>query len=205
MKRVSVIFCLAGIILTGIAFAGKNRPKLAPIPLSAHKRLPVTAVQAGASSSLSEGEFDANEITEGIYLGGLSAALSDEFLLQNQISVVIGVGEQCASGESNDRVQRHLLFRCPDCSDAPIETCFEDAFKLIDDALVQEKNVLIHCSRGISRSASVLIAYYMNKGYSLSDAWRLVEEKRKIIEPNLGFMLKLQAYEQKLTDQKITK
>ena len=49
-------------------------------------------------------------------------------------------------------------------------------------------NVLIHCFAGISRSATILIAYLMRKNYIKYDvAKEQVKSKRDIIKPNPGF------------------
>jgi len=49
--------------------------------------------------------------------------------------------------------------------------------------------VLIHCHAGISRSATIILAYLMiNEKLSLGEAFKYVQSKRKIISPNLNFM-----------------
>ena len=49
-------------------------------------------------------------------------------------------------------------------------------------------NVLVHCRSGMSRSASLVIAYIMKtKGASCQDAYEYVKHKRSIVLPNEGF------------------
>src|SRR4030095_12941232 len=56
----------------------------------------------------------------------------------------------------------------------------------------QGKKVLVHCVAGISRSAAFVIYYLMkSESLTLSDAFRLVKEKRQIVSPNQGFMTTL--------------
>lgn len=46
----------------------------------------------------------------------------------------------------------------------------------------------MHCAAGVSRSASIVIAYLMrNNGMNYSDAFALVKNKRFVICPNHGF------------------
>ena len=56
--------------------------------------------------------------------------------------------------------------------------------------------VLVHCKMGISRSASVVIAYAM-KAYnmSLEEAIQLVKKKRSCIQPNQAFVSQLKIYQ----------
>jgi protein-tyrosine phosphatase len=60
-------------------------------------------------------------------------------------------------------------------------------------------NVLVHCYAGVSRSASIVIAYFMHKHkLSLLDAMKLVKSKRSCISPNVGFLLQLKEFEKEL-------
>jgi protein-tyrosine phosphatase len=53
---------------------------------------------------------------------------------------------------------------------------------------IQKGNVFVHCYAGISRSASIIIAYLiLKKNYTYEDAYNLVKSKRPIIHPNPGF------------------
>ena len=49
--------------------------------------------------------------------------------------------------------------------------------------------VLVHCKAGISRSATVCIAYLMyHKHFSLEQGHAYVKARRNIIDPNFNFM-----------------
>jgi len=59
--------------------------------------------------------------------------------------------------------------------------------------------MLVHCIQGISRSASVVIAYVMrSQHWSLRKAYEFVHQKRSIVKPIRPFLLQLQRYEQVL-------
>ena len=58
---------------------------------------------------------------------------------------------------------------------------------------------MVHCIWGMSRSASVAIAFLMaTRRISLDDAYKYVVSRRKIVRPNSGFMYQLKVYEQML-------
>lgn len=60
----------------------------------------------------------------------------------------------------------------------------------------KDSKVLVHCKMGISRSASVVIAYAMKAfNMSLDEALNLVKKKRTCIKPNQAFCNQLKTYE----------
>ena len=59
--------------------------------------------------------------------------------------------------------------------------------------------MFVHCHAGISRSATVCIAYMMRtKKMSVEEAYKFVKSKRPIISPNLHFMGQLLEYQKQL-------
>lgn len=78
-----------------------------------------------------------------------------------------------------------------------------DLCELIDDRVQRGKRVLIHCQCGVSRSASLIIAYglYKNPKLSDSEAYNAVKEKSRWINPNMHFIFELHAFKQMLADK----
>lgn len=73
---------------------------------------------------------------------------------------------------------------------------WDNTFKYITRARREGSKVLVHCKMGVSRSASVVIAYAM-KAYNLDfkEAQKLVKEKRSCIKPNKSFLSQLETYQ----------
>ena len=58
-----------------------------------------------------------------------------------------------------------------------------------------DKNILIHCYMGSSRSASVVSAYMIKKyGYTVEECIKLLRSKRDIVNVNTKFVENLQEY-----------
>lgn len=81
---------------------------------------------------------------------------------------------------------------------------FPKLTQLIDDALKNNKKVLIHCQCGVSRSASLIMAYFMKihrSGYN--DAYRRLKEIVPQISPNLSLIYELMEWGEKLETGKV--
>lgn len=76
---------------------------------------------------------------------------------------------------------------------------FIQCIQFIKKAKEAQQPILIHCMAGVSRSATVTIAYVMQQHkMSLKDAAAFVFKKRPIIFPNVGFIKHLMEFEKKL-------
>ena len=74
---------------------------------------------------------------------------------------------------------------------------FEETNQIIALAQITNRPVLVHCMAGMSRSATIVIAYIMNKYRKpFREALELVQRKRSIVEPNSGFKRQLRLYEE---------
>jgi len=93
----------------------------------------------------------------------------------------------------------YLRIIIDDADDEQISTHFEATTAFIEEHLKQNHRVLVHCHAGISRSATICMAYLMRyRDLSLDQAYAVVETVRKIVYPNNGFYKQLQTYEKKL-------
>ena len=70
------------------------------------------------------------------------------------------------------------------------------------DFIKGEDKVLVHCSQGASRSATIVIAYLMwSKKMPYKEALEFVKKKRSVIRPNPGFKAQLELFEKELIDK----
>jgi protein-tyrosine phosphatase len=75
-----------------------------------------------------------------------------------------------------------------DAPEEPIARAFDSCLAFIDLALDSpDHRVLVHCMAGVSRSATIVIAYLMHRmKLTLEEAHVLVKTRRKCIHPNSG-------------------
>jgi len=68
--------------------------------------------------------------------------------------------------------------------------------KLIDEKVQQGKRVLVHCQCGVSRSASLVVAYglYKTPSMSVQEAYDAVKARSKWIGPNMNLIMQLQEF-----------
>eukprot|EP00466_Bigelowiella_natans_P013773 jgi/Bigna1/144685/aug1.90_g19393 len=79
---------------------------------------------------------------------------------------------------------------------------FSDSFEFITKIIKEKKAVYIHCNMGMSRSATVTIAYLMKKNaWSFEKAYMYTRKIRKIITPNEGFCEALLSLEKQLVQE----
>lgn len=74
----------------------------------------------------------------------------------------------------------------------------EIAYHFMNIAIEQNKNILVHCMAGISRSVSSIIYYFMKK-YNMPfyHAFNFIKIKRIIANPNNSFKRQLEIYQEK--------
>lgn len=73
---------------------------------------------------------------------------------------------------------------------------WDNTFKYISQAKKEGSKVLVHCKMGVSRSASVVIAYAMKAyDWSFSKALDHVKTNRNCIKPNKNFLTQLETYQ----------
>lgn len=74
----------------------------------------------------------------------------------------------------------------------------EIGYHFINNAIENNANILVHCIAGVSRSASLIIYFYMKKfNMSYTEAYTLVKKSRSIVNPNESFRLQLLSYQVK--------
>ncbi|GBB88861.1 hypothetical protein RclHR1_15490003 [Rhizophagus clarus] len=94
---------------------------------------------------------------------------------------------------------RYLKIDITDDPSSNISKHFHECINFIESAKSTNGRVYVHCLAGISRSASIVIAYLMNsQKIYYKQAFNLVKEKKPNVKPNQGFVKQLREFEKEL-------
>ncbi|XP_054974479.1 dual specificity protein phosphatase 16 [Sorex araneus] len=140
-------------------------------------------------------------ILPNLYLGCQRDVLNQDLMQQNGIGYVLNASSTCPKP---DFIPDSHFLRVPvnDSFCEKILPWLDKSVDFIEKAKASNGCVLVHCLAGISRSATIAIAYIMKRmDMSLDEAYRFVKEKRPTISPNFNFLGQLLEYEKKIQGQ----
>jgi protein-tyrosine phosphatase len=149
-------------------------------------------------------EIHAQQIVSGLWLGNRKTIIGiDDFLGMHQIDVVI-------SALTEEEYEEHMIetvdiegrewhrLVIDDEPLEPISSYFDYVHLVIRKALMANKRVLVHCSAGISRSATLVAAYLiLERQLTAEESINFILHRRENICPNHGFRRQLKALEEK--------
>ncbi|KAI5639979.1 dual specificity phosphatase, catalytic domain-containing protein [Phthorimaea operculella] len=136
-----------------------------------------------------------SEIIPGLYLSNARAACDKDVLRNLNITHVLTIEAHRLPKSTFENSNISTLFiRAYDTPNTHLLPYFPMANAFIQEGL-EKGNVLVHCHFGVSRSATLVIAYLMEK-YKLNyeQAVNFVRSRRKFINPNPGFVAQLKQY-----------
>ena len=138
-----------------------------------------------------------SKISEKVYLGG-SVGSSYKMLEKENIHNVLScIGTFSPKYTPEQKINQKII----SIIDLPTENILK-ILKGCIEFIENSDKVYIHCMQGISRSASIVIAYFMWKNkLSYDDALKLVKKQRPIVKPNEGFKKQLLVFENLLKEK----
>ncbi len=155
---------------------------------------------------------DISEIIPHLYISNWFASNNENIIKNYNIDLVISIEtrnkpQNILNYYDRNRVQ-HIYYYLEDTPNANINKFFDHSSNIIDDYIKNNRNVLVHCYAGISRSATIIMNYLLKDYYIFNDIYDSPEfslrhilnfcrGRRRIINPNVGFMqqLLLKTYE----------
>ncbi|XP_042296175.1 dual specificity protein phosphatase 10-like isoform X2 [Sceloporus undulatus] len=131
-----------------------------------------------------------------LFLGNEKDAQDLERMLSLNVGHVLNVTTHLPLYHADSGRLRYKRLPATDNNRQDLRQYFEEAFEFIEEAHQSGKGVLIHCQAGVSRSATIVIAYLMKHTLmTMGDAYKYVKGRRPIISPNLNFMGQLLEFE----------
>lgn len=133
-----------------------------------------------------------------LYLGGITD-LTPMFLYNNNIKTIINVAKEYPAFSTDYEIKHGIEKYYFPIEDNNIDITNEvvTIAELIHNQL-QKGAIFIHCRAGISRSATMVLAYLIIRlNFTLYEAYGFVRESRRIL-PNPYFMTQLDQLEQRI-------
>lgn len=143
----------------------------------------------------------ATKILDYLYLGTEWNASNYDSLVNDRVTHILNVSSEVDNFFPD--AFKYLNIRVLDIDETDLLKEFDRTFKFIQEAKEQNTACLVHCKMGVSRSASVVIAYLMKEeDYTFEQALGFTKQKRPCINPNDGFRTQLKTYESILNAHK---
>ncbi|CAL8362982.1 unnamed protein product [Lota lota] len=174
----------------------ENRRLHLSLPLSSS--LPASLSDEGAVTPDAENAV-VSAVLPFLFLGNERDAQDLDLLLRLNVGFVVNVTTHLPLYHVTTGLVRYKRLPATDNSRQNLQQYFEEAFEFIEEAHQTGKGVLVHCQAGVSRSATVVIAYLMKHTLmTMTDAYKYVRGRRPVVSPNLNFMGQLLEFERDL-------
>jgi predicted protein tyrosine phosphatase len=132
-----------------------------------------------------------NHICDNVYLGDFRAADDLPLLKEKNITAIVNCAFNLPSKFKKDIT--YLNLKLADEKNVQIIPALENAYNFIKED--PNRQILVHCVHGSSRSGSTVIFYLMkDKKWDYETCFNYVKERRNIIKPNEGFKKQLIDY-----------
>ncbi|KAF9434341.1 Dual specificity protein phosphatase 10 [Entomortierella beljakovae] len=211
-----------------------NVPPTPCIPLSVNnqkpaKQRPISAyfadfsVERGTASPYTAAPVC---ILEHLFLGAEHNALDHNILTRLGVTAVLNVAVEITTASQQQQHQSDVNSLLPS-GDRIVKTIrgktiryknlswthnqgnllseFPEAFAFIEETKNKGGKVLVHCQLGVSRSASLVIAYVMKSmQMNLTDAYDFVKARSSVISPNMSLMYQLAEFGKSLNKSAIS-
>lgn len=114
-------------------------------------------------------EQNVNQIIKGLWLGNKIIAKDKQFFEKNSISHVINVSDHINNFfENNPNIwYLRIPINNKESDIIVLKSYLNKIFNFINEAIINNKNVLVHCKKG-HRSSAMIVAYYLMKKYKCS-------------------------------------
>ncbi|KAM7538136.1 hypothetical protein Aperf_G00000072822 [Anoplocephala perfoliata] len=144
---------------------------------------------------LSQEDSSMSQILDFLYIGNAKDSKNAKVLMDKRITHVINATYDLPNFFEEEGKLKYLRVEVEDSGTADLMPHFRPVIDFIDEAVRSGGRVLVHCQEGVSRSASLVIAYIMaHSNLTLMHAIEVVSHARAIIFPNINFLGQLNTF-----------
>lgn len=159
-----------------------------------------------ATMELNALEIIGAEVIPGLYVGSKYAARNPEWIKSTGVNYVVNCTPSTACNVVPGVVYHNISIDDSPSEKDTLKKIIGNEVNYIASVLNNPQNkVLVHCNYGKSRSPTLVICYLiMMLHWSLEDAYKKVDECRKGISINIGFLQLIESIAEKVHGKKIT-
>ena len=140
--------------------------------------------------------YNIDKITDKIYLGGIKGLSEFDYFEKENIDSILSITKELPEVNIDKKIN-HKIIEIDDLFSENIIKYFKECIEFIE----KNNKTFIHCTCGVSRSASIVIAYLMWKSHSsFNDTYLFIKKRRPEIDPNNGFRRQLNIFQKLLED-----
>lgn len=137
-------------------------------------------------------------IPEAVYISSYQVASNLETLRKHRITHIVNTAGDICDNCFPDHF-KYVIYYLKDTNSEDISVLFYRTLEWMHNAVLKGGRVLVHCREGVSRSATMVIAYLMWKfNISFDVAHERLRNVRPICNPNTGFTCQLLIFGKKL-------
>lgn len=142
-----------------------------------------------------------NEIIKNLWIGDYKSALNKEFLIKNNIKLIINCSKKLDFTDLENIIKIRLSMNDDrkEISDQKMIELFPTVYDIIDNNLKNNNGVLVHCKAGMQRSATIVALYLMKKNnMNFEEVKKIIRNKRNIVfRPYINFIKPIKYFESK--------
>jgi protein-tyrosine phosphatase len=143
------------------------------------------------------------QVVPSIFISGYEATKDIELLRRSQITHILNLAGESKCPNCFPYNFKYFSLKMPDNPKLDILFFLYFALDYILESLRNKGKILVHCVKGTSRAASVVLAYLMVNGYSEQDAYSCLLNSQPTVDPNFGFVCQLKEWGKERNEERI--
>lgn len=164
------------------------------VPRKARLRPPTLQVSSDVASAELKQSVQVFQVIPNIFISGYEAATNFDILSSAGITHILNLAGESKCPNVFPGSFSYFALKMPDNPKIDILFFLYFALDFILESIRSQGKVLIHCVKGTSRAAAVVLAYLMASGYSENEAYACLLTSHPTIDPNFGFVCQLKEW-----------